>query len=87
MLICNFANLWRTLMTGVYELNDAELDAVCGGGLVTINGPLVSFNNSFNFAINRSTQIGLIFGGGQLQQFAGLLGVAGSFLGLAGSTA
>jgi hypothetical protein len=65
-------------MTSVYELYDAELDAVSGGALVTINGPLVSFNNSFNFVIQRSTNIGLIFGGGNLQQFAGLLGVAGS---------
>jgi hypothetical protein len=73
-------------MTGVYELNDAELDAVCGGALVTINGPLVSFNNSFNFVFQRSTQIGVVLGG-NLQQFAGLLGVAGSVLGVAGSTA
>jgi hypothetical protein len=65
-------------MTSVYELYDAELDAVSGGALVTINGPLVSFNSSFNFVIQRSTNIGLIFGGGNLQQFAGLLGVAGS---------
>jgi hypothetical protein len=61
----------ETLMTSVYELNDAELDAVCGGALVTFNGPLVSFDHSFNFNIQRSTNIGLIFGGGNLQQFAG----------------
>ena len=60
-------------MTSVYELNDAELDAVCGGALVTFNGPLVSFDHSFNFNIQRSTNIGLIFGGGNLQQFAGIL--------------
>ena len=65
-------------MTSVYELNDAELDAVCGGALVTFNGPLVLFfDHSFNFNIQRSTNIRLIFGGGNLQQFAGNIGVLG----------
>jgi hypothetical protein len=69
-------------MTSVYELNDAELDAVCGGALVTINGPFVSFNNSFNFnlILQRATNIALVFGagGGSIQQVAGLVGAIGS---------
>lgn len=69
-------------MTSVYELNDAELDAVCGGALVTINGPFVSFNNSFNFnfILQKATNIALVVGagGGSIQQVAGLLGSIGS---------
>ena len=33
---------------------------------MTFNGPLVSFDHSFNFNVQRSTNIGLIFGGGNL---------------------
>jgi hypothetical protein len=64
-------------MTSVYELNDAELDAVCGGALGTINGPLVSFDRSFNLNTQTSTNIGLIFGGGILQQLAGNISLVG----------
>ena len=38
---------------------------------------LVSFDDSFNFNIQRSTNIGLIFGGGNLQQFRRKYGLVG----------
>ena len=49
-------------MTYICELSDTELDAVCGGSLVTITGPFVSIGDSFNSQVQANQQIATIAG-------------------------
>jgi hypothetical protein len=67
-----------TEMTDICELSDTELDAVCGGSLVSISGPFVLINGSFNTQLQAATNIGVVAGniGSEINfgQLAGNLG-------------
>ena len=60
----------------ICELSDTELDAVCGGSLVTVDiGPVgnVVFDQSFNTQLQAATNIGVVAGNVGSSVFLGQL--------------